>query len=388
MLAGRGWGKTRTGAEWVCSRVSDGSRHVALVGPTAADTRDVMVDGPSGILACSSGLKGRDRPRYESSRRRVLWPGSGSVALLFSAEEPDRLRGPQHDTAWCDEIAAWRYPETWDQLQFGLRLGAEPRCLVTTTPRPTRVVLDLVRAAGTVTTRGSTDENARNLAPGFLEALRRRYEGTRLERQERFAEILTDTPGALWTLAAIDALRVREAPHLSRIVVAVDPAVTAGAGSDETGIVVAGLSSDGHAYVLADHSLRGSPGEWSARAVRAYREHSADRIVAEANQGGDLVAATLRAADSSVPVRLVHASRGKRARAEPIAALYEQGRVHHVGSLATLEDQMTTWDASTAAGSPDRLDALVWALSELFPTMTAPVAQAPRTVRSNPRPAW
>lgn len=357
--AGRGWGKTRVGAEWVRSVATPGAR-IALVGATAADVRDVMVEGESGILAVCEPW---NRPLYEPSKRRLTWP-NGAMATAYSAEEPDRLRGPQHTHAWADEVAAWASPDTWDMLLMGLRLGARPRAVVTTTPRTVPLMRAIQASPGLVITRGSTRDNAANLAPSFLSSLMTRYEGTRLGRQELDGEELDDNPDALWSREAIDGLRVREAPELARVVVAIDPATTATASSDETGIVVAGLGVDGRGYVLADRSGRYKPDEWARRAVEAYHAHKADRIVAEGNQGGDMVTHVLRTAWPDAPVRIVHASRGKVARAEPVAALYEQGRISHVGSLPQLEDQMCSWTPGQA--SPDRMDALVWALTELM----------------------
>lgn len=361
ILAGRGFGKTRTGAEWVRAQIErHGRRRVALVARTTADARDTMVEGESGLLACCPPWC---RPRYEPSKRRLTWP-NGAMATTYSGDRPDQLRGPQHDAAWADELAAWRYPDAWDQLLFGLRLGIGPRAVVTTTPRPTPLVVALLADPRVIVTRGTTLENRANLAPTTLDALLTRYEGTRLGRQELYAEVLTDPPGALWRRDALDAARVDRAPDLVRVVVGVDPAATHGEGSDETGIVVAGLGADGHGYVLEDASLRASPAGWGARAVEAYHRHAADRIVAETNQGGDMVALTLRTIDATVPVRPVRATRAKRSRAEPVAALYEQSRVHHVGAWPELEDQLCQW--TPGAPSPDRLDALVWALTELM----------------------
>jgi phage terminase large subunit-like protein len=361
ILAGRGWGKTRTGAEWVIDRIEDGYQRVALVGPTAADARDVMVEGESGILRVAPDDL---EANYEPSKRRITF-ANGAICTTFSADEPDRLRGPQHDAGWCDEIAAWRYPEAWDQLQFGLRLGDDPRCIVTTTPRPTREIRELVKADTTAVTRGSTFDNADNLAPAFLERILAKYEGTRLGRQELYAEILDDVPGALWNRAMLEAAVTGYTPQdsMQRVVVAVDPAVTSGEDSDETGIVVAGRTGP-QGFVLADVTCRLSPDGWARRAVEAYHHHKADRIVAEANQGGDMVRTVLRTVDPSVPVKLVHATRGKRVRAEPVAALYEQGRVFHAQVFAQLEDQLLTWTPDSPT-SPDRLDALVWALTDL-----------------------
>jgi len=361
VVAGRGWGKTRTGAEWVRQRVNNGYRFVALVGQTAADVRDVMVEGESGLLAISPPW---DMPKYEPSKRRITWQ-NGATATTFSGDEPDQLRGPQHDTIWADELAKWRYCEdTWDNLELGLRLGAKPRILVTTTPRPLPLVKQLMQDKRSVVVSGSSYENKDNLAPQFIERISERYEGTRIGRQEIYAEILDDTPGALWNHAMIEDCRVADVPSLDRVVVAIDPAVTNTDESDETGIVVAGQSGSNY-YVLADLSIKDSPEGWARRAVAAYEKHKADRIIGEVNNGGDLVEAVLRQVNADVPYKAVTASRGKRLRAEPIAALYEQGRVHHVGSFSILEDQMVAFVHGISKSSPDRLDALVWAITEL-----------------------
>jgi phage terminase large subunit-like protein len=361
ILAGRGFGKTRTGAEWL--------KHVALgqpgtrwavVAPTYADARDTCIEGESGLLATLP----KDRvDTWNRSLGEVILT-NGSRVKLFSAEDPDRLRGPQHHGAWCDELAAWNYPATWDQLQFGLRLGDHPRTVVTTTPKPTPLVKALHARPDAVVTRGSTFDNASNLSGAALAELRSRYEGTRLGRQELYAEILDDVEGALWTHAMIDANRATHVPDLVRTVVAIDPAGTSTDASDETGIVAAGIDGRGHLYVLADRSGRFSPDGWGRRAVDLYDEVSGDRIVAESNFGADMVEHVIRTVDPDVAYRKVTATRGKRLRAEPVAALYEQGRVHHVGDLGDLEDQMTSWTPD-AAGSPDRLDALVWAITAL-----------------------
>ena len=367
LLAGRGFGKTRSGAEYIRARIeSRSARRVALVAPTAADARDVMVEGESGLLSIAWDDY---RPAYEPSKRRLTWP-NGAIATCFSADEPERLRGPQHDLAWCDELAAWRYPAAWDNLLFGLRLGADPRAVVTTTPKPVKLLRDLLAAPGTAVTRGATCENQVNLAPGFLSSVVRRYQGTRLGRQELDAELLDDIPGALWSRDAIEAMRVKAAPELRRIVIAIDPAASSGEGADETGIVVAGIGPDGHAYVLDDLSGRMSPRQWALRAVAAYKKHQADRIVAEINNGGEMVEATLRAVEATASFKALRASRGKAIRAEPVAAFYEQGKVHHVGCFPALEDQLcgfiADFDRARGAASPDRLDALVWALTELM----------------------
>src|SRR5579862_821718 len=364
LLAGRGFGKTRTGAELVHARVGTyAARRIALVAPTAADVRDVMVEGESGLLAIAAP---GNRPLYEPSKRRLTWP-NGAVATTFSADEPERLRGPQHDFAWCDELAAWRYPEAWDMLMFGLRLGADPRAVVTTTPRPTRLIRGLLADPQVAVTHGRTAANRAHLAPAFLDQIVRRYEGTRLGRQELDAELLDDMPGALWQRGIIEAARIGSAPELARVVVAIDPAAGSGEHSDETGIVAAGRDAAGHGYVLADASGRYAPAEWARVAIAAYHAHRADRIVAEVNNGGEMVEATLRTVDPDIPFSAVHAARGKVARAEPVAALYEQGRVHHLGALRRLEDQMCSFtsdfDRHAAGHSPDRVDALVSALT-------------------------
>lgn len=366
LLGGRGAGKTRAGSEWVTGRVVGGhARRVALVGPTAADVRDVMVEGESGILACApAGF----RPEYEPSKRRLTWP-NGALATTYSADEPDRLRGPQHDLAWCDEVAAWRFPAAWDMLLFGLRLGTDPRLLATTTPRPVRLIRDLMAPdrADVAVRRGSTYANRDHLAPAFMEQILRRYEGTRLGRQEIEAELLADVPGALWTRATLDDGRVTRHPELARVVVAVDPEASSAEGAAETGIVVAGLGTDGHGYVLADLSLRASPATWGAAVVAAYHTHAADRVLGEVNNGGEMIERVIRTTPGGdrLPYTALHASRGKQARAEPVAGLYEQGRVHHVGVFPDLEDQLCNW-VQGAGASPDRLDALVWALTALL----------------------
>jgi phage terminase large subunit-like protein len=301
------------------------------------------------------------------------------MATIYNAVEPDQLRGPQHDAAWGDEVAKWKYmQETWDQLQFGLRLGTKPRQIVTTTPRPLPLIRKLMNDPTTAVTRGRTYDNAANLAGSFLKQVEERYAGTRLGRQELEGEVLEDIPGALWSRSNIDEHRIRRAPEqLHRVIVAIDPATSSEEHSDETGIVCVGLAKDAdgynRGYVLADRSVRGTPEEWAKAAVALYREFEADRIVAEKNQGGEMVEAVLRAVDRNVPVTLVSATRGKMVRAEPVSALYEQGRVHHVGTFADLEDQMCTFsqDYDRANGSPDRMDALVWGLSFLFERMTS-----------------
>jgi predicted phage terminase large subunit-like protein len=364
-LAGRGAGKTRSGVEWILS-LTDTIGRIALVAPTASDCRDIIVEGSSGILASSPNW---NRPVYESSKRRVTWP-NGCQATMFSSEEPDRLRGPQHGAALCDELASWRNAqETWDMLSFGLRMGKHPRFCITTTPRPIKILRELIKREGqdVVITRGKTSDNADNLAPTFLTAIASRYQGTRLGRQELEGQLLEDIEGALWSQDLIELCRIPQGsePPMRRIVVSVDPAVSVSETSDLTGIIVAGLGMDGHGYVLEDLSGKYSPVEWAQKAIAAYKRHKADRIVAEANQGGAMVESTLRACDHNVPVRLVHASRNKITRAEPVSALYEQHRVHHVGGFPELEDEMCSFEPGTVA-SPDRLDAMVWALTDLM----------------------
>lgn len=386
VLAGRGFGKTRMGSEWIRENACGstplapsptGVKRIALVAETAADARDVMVLGDSGILACHP----KDfRPEWSPTNRRLTWP-NGVEAWVYNATEPDQLRGPQHHLAWVDELAKFRYmQETWDQLQFGLRLGEHPRALVTTTPRPLPLIKRLMSDPdSTFVTRGATLDNQANLASNTVKALYERYGGTRLGRQELEGEILSDIPGALWNRDSIDSTRIYEVPDdLERVLVAVDPAISNNEGSDEHGIVVVGLARDkdgyGRGYVLEDGSLRGSPEDWARKAVSLYRSWSADKIVAEKNQGGQMVESTIKAVDRSVPVKLVHASRGKVTRAEPISALYEQGRVHHVGRFDQLEDQMCLFSIDNirniSNGSPDRVDALVWGLTEVFDKIT------------------
>lgn len=366
MLAGRGFGKTRTGAEWTRQKKENCGR-IALVAPTAADARDVMVEGESGILNSSPPW---DRPHYQASKRRLTWK-NGAIATLFSAEDPESLRGPQFAAAWADELCAWQYcAETWDMLQFGLRLGRHPQCCVTTTPKPIKTLKELLANPATVTTRGSTYANRAFLADGFFKNIIARYEGTRLGRQELMAELLEDVPGALWSRSVIDETRVRDYPPLERVVVGVDPPATSGENADECGIVVAGRVG-GEGFVLADRSSQGDkPGEWARRVLSAYQQFSADCIVAEVNNGGEMVAEVIRQADPSLPVKSVRATRGKFLRAEPISSLYEQRRVHHVGSYPKLEDQMCEmtpdFDPDKAGYSPDRLDALVWAMTDLL----------------------
>ena len=337
----------------------------AVIARTSADIRDTCFEGESGIVSVIKRYGLYDEKAYNRTNYSYKFP-NGSIIKGFSAEEPDRLRGPQHHGAWCDELAAWEKPDAWDQLQFGLRLGQHPQTVITTTPRPTKLIKDLINRPTTIVTIGSTFENEKNLAPSALTELQLRYGGTRLGRQELYGEILDDVEGALWNRSMIERSRIRldDLPPMIRIVVAIDPAVTSGENSDDTGIVVAGLTSDSHYYVLADRTCHVSPEAWAKVAVNAYEEFKADRIIAETNNGGDMVEMLLRNVSPNIPVTKVTASRGKRVRAEPISALYEQDRVHHVGGFEKLEDQLCEW-VPDSGDSPDRLDALVWALSEL-----------------------
>ena len=373
LLGGRGSGKTRAGAEWVRAQalgIAPLARRaigrIALIGESMADVRSVMVEGVSGLLAIHPP---HERPHYEPSKRQLRWP-NGAIAQLFSAEDPDGLRGPQFGAAWCDELAKWKYAEqTWDTLQFALRLGELPRQVVTTTPRPIALLKRLIADAATVVSRSRTFDNIAHLAPGFIGEMRARYANSPLGRQELDGEIVEDRADGLWRRGPLDMQRIAEAPPLARIVVAVDPPVTSGAAADACGIVVAGIDGAGHGYVLADRTVVGhAPTVWANAAVAALEEFKADRIVAEVNQGGDLVEGVIRQIDEKVPIRKVRATRGKWLRAEPVAALYERGMVSHVGRFAALEDQMCNFGPNGLASgrSPDRLDALVWALTDLM----------------------
>jgi phage terminase large subunit-like protein len=369
ILAGRGAGKTRAGAEAVREWVKT-YPIVNLIGATADDARDVMVLGESGLLACCTGA---ERPHYARAASRLCWP-NGALSQLFSAEEPDRLRGKQHMKLWCDELAAWRCPETFDQALLGLRLGDSPQAVITTTPRPTKIIKQLLNDEHAIVTHGTTFDNSENLAEAFLARIAARYDGRRIGRQELFAEILEEAPGALWTRELIERHRVSgdAAPgEYVEVVVGVDPPATSGARADECGVIVAARATDGAIYVLADLSSQGdSPAAWAARVVAAYRRFSANRVVAEVNNGGEMVADVLRQCEANLPIRSVTATRGKFLRAEPIAAAYERGMVHHVGVFSKLEDQLCAltpdFDARSTDYSPDRADALVWAVADLI----------------------
>lgn len=375
MLGGRGAGKTRAGAEWVRGLAlglppfaAEPAGRIALVGETLGDVRAIMVEGVSGLVGLDDG---GERPRWNGSKRQLTWD-NGAVAQAFSSEDPESLRGPQFAAAWCDELAKWKHvEETWDMLQFGLRLGRRPRQMVSTTPRPIPLLKRLMAEAGTRVTKAATAANRDNLAPAFLQAVVARYAGTRLGRQELLAEIIEERTDALWQRGSIEACRVGGHPELRRVVVAVDPPAGSGERSDACGIVAAGIAQDGTGYVLLDASAeRLSPAGWAKRVVDVYHRLEADRIVAEVNQGGDMVEAVIRGADENVPVDKVRATRGKLLRAEPVAALYEQGRVKHVGAFPALEDEMCDFGLGglSSGRSPDRLDALVWALSALMLT--------------------
>ncbi|MFA3917840.1 DNA-packaging protein [Ruegeria sp. 2012CJ15-1] len=377
-MGGRGAGKTRAGAELVRSMVegarpldSGSARRVALVGETYDQVRDVMIFGDSGILACSPPDR---RPKWKASERRLVWP-NGAEAQAFSASDPEALRGPQFDAAWVDELAKWKKAgETWDMLQFALRLGDAPRVCATTTPRNVAALRDVLASPSTVVSHAPTEANRANLADSFLEEVRARYAGTRLGRQELEGVLMTDIEGALWSAEMLERAQVDAVPELDRVVVALDPAVSSGASADECGIVVVGAKLKGppqewRAYVLADRTVRGKgPAGWARAAIAAMDEFDAERLVAEVNQGGQLVEEVLRQVDPLVPFKAVHAARGKAARAEPVAALYEQGKVLHLRGLGALEEQMClmTNQGFEGQGSPDRVDALVWALHELM----------------------
>lgn len=362
VLAGRGFGKNRTASEWIRQRVASGkARRINILARSAAEARDTIVEGDSGLL--SVGYPD-ERPTYEPSKRRLTWP-NGATAILYSAEEPDSLRGTQCDTAYADELATYGDNGAWDQLLFGLRLGQDPRAIVTTTPRPVPIIKGLIADKTCHVTRGSTYENRSNLAPAFLEQVVKRYEGTRQGRQELYAEVLEGAEGALWSRELIETTRVHTHPILTRTVVAVDPAVSNTENSDSTGIIVAGLAATNHAYILADYTLKAGPLEWAKVVERAYNDHRASLVIAEGNQGGDLVKSNLQVTNPSLPVRLIRAHKGKALRAEPVATLFEQYQVHILGYQPDLEDQMCSWQPGLK--SPDRIDAMVYAIRELLP---------------------
>jgi phage terminase large subunit-like protein len=372
MIGGRGAGKTRAGAEWIRAQAlglppfaSEKAARIALVGETEHDVREVMIEGVSGLLAVHAW---HERPTWQPSRKRLEW-SDGQVAQAFSAEDPESLRGPQFSCAWSDEMAKWRYADTaFDMLQFGLRLGAQPRQLITTTPRPTTLLKRLIEDPTSVITRAATRANANNLAPTFLQTVMGRYAGTRIGRQELDGEMVEDRPDALWSRALLESVRVSEAPALQRIVVAVDPPASSSKRANSCGIVAAGITDAGICYVIADDSVSSvTPNAWASKAIALWHRLQADALVAEVNQGGDMVRTVINEVDSSVPVIPVRATRGKWLRAEPVATLYEQGRVKHAGIFPALEDEMCDFGVSglSSGNSPDRLDALVWAIASL-----------------------
>lgn len=371
MIGGRGAGKTRAGAEWVRAMAlglppfaAQPAGRIALVGETYADVRDVMIEGVSGLLS----IGGPERPQWSPTRRRLEWP-NGAVAQAFSAEDPQGLRGPQFAAAWCDELCKWRNAqETWDMLQFGLRLGAQPRQLVTTTPRPMPLLRALMADPRAVLSRARTRDNAANLAPSFLQAVVGRYAGTRLGRQELDGEMVEERADALWSRSGIEAARIAQAPPLARLVVGVDPPASSGKRADRCGVVAAGVDADGVVHVLEDATIaRATPAAWAARAIALYHRHAADALVVEVNQGGEMATAVLRQCDASVPVTPVRATRGKYVRAEPVAALAEQGRLKFCGVFPELEDELCDFgpDGLSGGRSPDRMDAMVWAVTAL-----------------------
>ncbi|HEX6000838.1 MAG TPA: terminase family protein [Hyphomicrobiaceae bacterium] len=373
LLGGRGSGKTRAGAEWVRAQVKGEppladrrSRRLALVGETIAQVRSIMIEGVSGLM---SVYPPAERPTLEASKNRLIWD-NGSIAQLFAADDPESLRGPQFDAAWCDELAKWRRPHlAWDNLQFALRLGRWPQCVITTTPRPLPLLKRILDDDATAVTRSRTADNAAFLSPSFLAEMRRRYGDTPIGRQELEGEIVEERMTGLWKRSHIEQGRVVMRPELTRIVVAVDPPVTSTLGSDSCGIIVVGLGVDRRAYVIADRTVQGrEPTVWAKAAVAAYHDHEADTIVVETNQGGDLLVQMFRSIDAFVPVKKVYASRGKWVRAEPVSTLYAEGRVVHVGEFPELERQMCDFaaDGLSTGKSPDRLDALVWAITELM----------------------
>lgn len=368
IIAGRGFGKTRTGAETIRMWVEKNRYHrIALIGGSVDEVRDVMVEGESGLLNIYPEY---ERPLFEPSKRKITW-ANGTVAHLYGANHYEKLRGPQFDLAWVDELAKFRYSEeTWNQLMLGLRLGNDPRCLVTTTPRPQKLLQNLLESPDSAVTRGTTFDNEANLAPTFLKQILKQFDGTSLGAQELYAEILTERQGALWQRSMIhyqQPATSEDGQYLfRRIVIAIDPATTHHQESDETGMVVAALGEDNQAYILEDLSGRYSPADWGRRAIEAYWRYKADRVVAEVNKGGDMVERILRSIDPSVSYKAVRATRGKATRAEPIAALYEQNRVYHIRPLTTLETQLCDYIPGVTSKSPDRLDALVWGLTDLL----------------------
>tara|TARA_R100000329_G_scaffold141116_1_gene123711 strand:- start:107 stop:1345 length:1239 start_codon:yes stop_codon:yes gene_type:complete len=373
ILAGRGWGKTRTGAmDIILYALMHPNVRCAVVAPTSGDLRRVCFEGVSGIVNNIPHECYKDGLNSYNKSTSEIELFNGSKIMGFSASEPDRFRGSQYHRAWCDELASWRYPDAFDQLQFGMRLGQRPQTLITTTPRPTNIIKSLMDRKDVLLVQGNTFENKDNLADSALDLFRERYEGTRLGRQELYAEILEDFEGALWTYSQIDATRVDTVPEMSRIVVGIDPAVTANENSDETGIVVAGRGVDDRFYILEDLSGKHTADNWGRIAINAYYRHKANMLIAETNNGGDLVGRLIRSIDTTVKYKSVTATRGKILRAEPISALYEQKKVSHCGIFKQLEDQMCSYNGHSKK-SPDRLDALVWALTDLSSSSRTPM---------------
>jgi len=374
LRSGRGFGKSRCGSETVIKWAMQGYSPIALVGQTTADVRDTMVEvGDSSIMKVAPP---HFKPEYRPSKRRLTFP-NGVICVTYSGDKPDQLRGQNNAKAWVDELAKFQYPqETWDNLEMGLRKGNKPQVICTTTPRPLKIIRDLIKDPRTYETRGSTLDNASNLNSGFLDRMIYKYQGTRLGRQELYGEVLDDNPDALWKRSDIDDYRVSDVPQLSLVVVGVDPSVTSKEGSDDTGIIVAGKGIDNHGYILGDYTIHDTPQKWAEAAITAYNKHQANKIIGETNNGGDLVELNIKMVDSSVRFEAVHASRGKATRAEPISSLYEQGRIHHFGTFPELEDQLCEW-VPGAEKSPDRLDAAVWALAAL--NLEIPFGKAAKT---------
>ena len=377
LRAGRGYGKTRVGAETFIWAVKYcGYQHPNLAGATSEDVRDLMIEGESGILACAPD---DFKPQFIPTLKKLIWP-NGVTSHIYYGSEPDKARGPQSDLLWCDELAKWeKAEETFDNLLMGLRLGPDPRCIITSTPRPTKFLMELERRTDSqgrkscIVTRGHTKDNYANLSDIFISTIISKYENTRLGRQELEGEFLSDNPDALWKRSEIEETKVTQIPQLTYVVVGVDPAVTSNESSADTGIIVVGKGVDGHGYVLGDYTIHDTPKKWAEAVVTAYNKHEANVVVGEVNNGGDLVESNIKNVNSSIPFSAVHASRGKATRAEPVSTLYEQKRIHHFGTFPELEDQMTEWIPG-AEKSPDRVDALVWAITKLnISTFNAPL---------------
>lgn len=362
VLTGRGWGKTRTAAEWVIEQAKKGAKHIALIGQTVPDVRDTMIKlGPSSILKISHPSF---RPEYIPSLRTLAW-SNGTIATTYSGDKPDQVRGPSHDIVWIDELAKFQYPQDiWDNLMFGLRESEDMRILITTTPRPIKTIKDIIAMSSTITVRGSTYENKDNLPKKYFEQVIAPYVGTRLGQQEIEGKILDDNPNALWTRKMIEDNRVNKHPNLIRVVIGVDPEASDTKTSAETGIIAAGIDDKGHGYILGDDTIKGKPDKWGNAVVTSYYKYRGDRIIGEVNNGGDMIEYVIKTIDPNVSYKSVRATKGKYIRAEPVSALYEQGKIHHVGNFIDLEDQLCEWEQGRK--SPDRLDAEVWAITELM----------------------